>query len=85
MYVVTGSITTAVRIGKLIEAKSGYPAEVVHTPGKLNAGGGCSYSVRADDRLSELAKRICREYKFRIKGIYRRENHNGESVYNDIS
>lgn len=85
MYVVVGSITVAARLKKLIESASGYPADVVHTPRELNENGGCSYSVRADDRLAPLVKPLCREYSIRIKNIYTEEIRNGERVFNVIS
>ena len=54
MYILVGSVTTATRLKKVAEKIIGFPAYVVHTPSALNQGG-CSYSVRVDDRaLSEI-------------------------------
>ena len=83
MYIVVGSVTTAVRLGKLIEKLSGYPAEVVHTPSKLNKGG-CSYSVKSDDRAVGLVKSIAKEYGVNIKKIYTEEIIGGERVFRVI-
>lgn len=84
MYIVVGSVTTAVRLGKLVEKLSGYPSEVLHTPTKINQGG-CSYSVRTDDRALELVKTIVKEYGINIKKIYTEEFIGGERVYRVIS
>ena len=56
MYILVGSVTTATRLKKAAEKIIGFPAYVVHTPSALNQGG-CSYSVRVDDRaLNEIRK-----------------------------
>ena len=47
MYIVTGSITSALRLSKAVQNYSGLPASVVHTPSALNKGG-CSYSIKTD-------------------------------------
>ena len=85
LYITLGSITTAARLKKLLEASSGYPADVVHTPGKLNKTGECSYSVRADDRLLKIVRPLCDENGIRIKKIYIEEIHDGERVFNEVS
>ena len=85
MYILVGSITIAARLRKQLEAASGYPADVVHTPKKLNETGGCSYSVRADDRLIPFVRSICSERDIKIKNIYTEEICNGERVYNVVS
>ena len=74
MYITVGSVTTATRLKKRLEAISGYPAEVVHTPGQINRSGECSYAVRADDRLLDIIKPLCAENGIRIKKIYTEEN-----------
>ena len=85
MYILVGSITIATRLKKQLEAASGYPAEVVHTPKKLNETGGCSYSVRADNRLIPFVRSICNEHGIKIKDIYTEEISNGERVFNVVS
>lgn len=77
MYIVTGSVTSAVRLKRILESVSGYPAEVVHTPASIKRRG-CSYSVLADDRLREFIRPFCAEYDVPLKGIYMRE---GEDFY----
>ena len=83
MYVLVGSVTTAVRLSKLMEKLSGYPSEVVHTPSSLNKGG-CSYSVRSDDRAVELVKGIVKEYSINIKKIYIEEFIGEERVFRAV-
>lgn len=84
MYIVVGSITAAVRLRKELEKASGHPAEVVRTPPELNKGG-CSYSVRADDRLSGFAAAFCAERDIPFKHIYGEEAVGGERVYHALS
>lgn len=77
MYIVTGSVTTAVRLGRLLESATGRPADVVHTPAAIKRGG-CSYAVRADDRLRDFIRPFCAERDIPVKGIYMRE---GDEYY----
>lgn len=84
MYILVGSATTAARLKKAIEKNIGFPVYVVHTPSALNRGG-CSYSLRLDDRMMEDAKRIARDNNIRIKNIYIEKTENGESVYHAVS
>lgn len=85
LYITVSSITTATRLKKRLEASTGYPAEIVHTPSRLNISGECSYAVRADNRLAEIVKPLCSESGIRIKKIYTEEIRDGERVFNDIS
>ena len=56
MYIVVGSATAAERLKRAAERIVGFPAYVVHTPAAIHHGG-CSYSVRLDDRaLNEIKK-----------------------------
>ncbi|MCD8181089.1 MAG: DUF3343 domain-containing protein [Firmicutes bacterium] len=84
MYVLVGSATTAARLKKAAERIVGFPAYVVHTPAALG-GGGCSYSVRLDDRALEDIKTIASDNRLPIKGIYTEKIENGERVYNAVS
>lgn len=84
MYVVIGSVTAAVRFKRDLERASGYPAYVVHTPSGLGEGG-CSYSVRADNRLAEFVKQFCAEKEISVKRICIEEFVSGERVYHDLS
>ena len=77
MYIVTGSVTSAVRLKRVLEKASGYPADVVHTPAKIKRGG-CSYSVLADDRLRDFVRPFCAEKDIPVKGVYVRE---GDEFY----
>lgn len=77
MYIVTGSVTSAVRLKRVLESAAGHPAEVVHTPAEIKRGG-CSYSVLADDRLRDFIRPFCAEKDIPVKGIYMRE---GEGFY----
>lgn len=84
MYVITGSSTTAMRLKKAVERTVGYPADVVHTPSALNKGG-CSYSVKIDDRAVDEAIKVAKNLGIKIKGLYMEEIVKGERVYHVIS
>lgn len=84
MYIVTGSITSTTRLAKAVEQISGYPAYVVHTPSAIRSGG-CSYSVRCDDRLLPMVHNIADDNGISVKKIYKEKYVNGERVYSDIS
>lgn len=84
MYIVVGSSTTAVRMKNVLEKIVGYPAYVVHTPAELSQGG-CSYSVRADDRAMHMIKKIAADNGISFKKIYIEKNNNGERVYHAVS
>lgn len=84
MYVITGSITSATRLAKAVEAMSGYPANVVHTPSAIRSGG-CSYSVRCDDRVLSIINDIAKDNGISVKSIYAEKYKNGERVLVDIS
>ena len=84
MYILTGSITSASRLAKAVEKIGGRPASVVHTPSSIH-GGGCSYSVRCDDGISDFIYDIAKDNGITIKGIYAEKYQDGERVYIDIS
>ena len=84
LYILVGSIPTATRLKKLIEASAGYPADVVHTPAEINPTGGCSYCVRTDNRLSDIIRPLCSDYGVRIRSIYIDEIKDGERVFNAV-
>lgn len=84
MYVLLGSVTTAMRLKRLLEKKCGCPAEVVHTPSQLNSGG-CSYSVRVDNRYLDTVRNTAEEYTVGIRKIYLDEYTGGERIYHDVS
>ena len=84
MYIVIGSVTSAVRFKRELEHASGYPVSVVHTPAALSSGG-CSYSIRAYDRLAEFVKQFCSEKNIEVKRICIEEFVGGERVYHDLS
>ncbi|MDY3971324.1 MAG: putative Se/S carrier-like protein [Clostridia bacterium] len=84
MYIIVGSATTAERLKKAVEKNVGFPAYVVHTPAALNKGG-CSYSVRLDDRALDEIRMIAAETGISVKRIYIEKTENGESVYHAVS
>ena len=69
MYVLVGSITTAMRLKRLLDNVNGIDSDVVHTPTKLKDGG-CSYSLRASNDALDAVKQICDEYSVNIRKIY---------------
>lgn len=85
MYVIVGSITTATRLKKRLEAESVYNAEVVHTPAGLAKSSGCSYSVHTDNKAYSLLIPLCDAAGIRIKKIYMEEIVGGERVFRVVS
>ena len=84
MYIVVGSATTAERLKKAVEKNVGFPAYVVHTPAAVNHGG-CSYSVRIDDRAITEIRTIADNIGISVKKIYIEKTENGERVYHAVS
>ena len=84
MYVVVGSATVAERLKRAVERSIGYPAYVVQTPAPIRKGG-CSYSVRTDDRALGMMNKIVRSSGLSYKKIYKVMNVNGERVYHAVS
>ena len=84
MYILVGSITTAMRLKRLLEKIHGIPADVVHTPSAIKHGG-CSYSVRtsAPNALPRV-KLTEEEYGINIKKIYVEKKVNGERVFDAV-
>ncbi len=83
MYILVGSVTTATRLKKAAEKNIGFPAYVVHTPSAIHAGG-CSYSVRIDDRAIDDIKTIAADNEISVRGIYIEKKENGERVYHAV-
>lgn len=84
MYIVVGSSTSAERLKRAVERVVGFPAYVVHTPAPIRQGG-CSYSVRIDDRALDEIRTIAAENIISFKGIYIEKTENGERVYHAVS
>ena len=84
MYILVGSITTAMRLKRLLERIHGIPSDVVHTPSAIKHGG-CSYSVRTNaPDAPALVRMTAEEYGINIKKIYVERNVNGERVYDAV-
>ena len=84
MYMVVGSVTAAERLKKAAEKIVGFPAYVVHTPAAIHHGG-CSYSVRFDDRALDEIRRLAVDNGISFKGIYIEKTEKGERVYHAVS
>ncbi len=84
MLITIGSITTATRAAKTIEKNLGISAQVVHTPSELNRGG-CSYSVRINEKYELNVRRLVNQYKIPVRRWYREVYDGQRRVYNDIS
>lgn len=84
VLVTIGSITSSVRLSKLLRSQMNINASVVHTPAQLNKGG-CSYSIRTSNQAVDAIKQIAKRYGISVRRIYEEKNIDGESVYNDIS
>lgn len=84
MLITIGSITTATRAAKMIRQNLGIAADVVSTPTELNRGG-CSYSVRFNDKYESGVRRIAGERKIPVRRWYKESQGSFGHIYNDIS
>ena len=84
MYVVTGSITSALRLSKVLESQYGQIASVVHTPLAIKKGG-CSYSVKTDMTDKNDILNAAKSIDVNIKGIYGEKTQSGGRTFYDIS
>ncbi len=79
MLITIGSITTATRAAKIIQAKTGIKGQVVHTPSEINRGG-CSYSIRYNDDYENQLRKVVKENRIPAKKWYKEA-----SGYYDLS
>ena len=84
MYIVTGPITSAIRLSRAVERFTGTPAAVIHTPSQMNKGG-CSYTVKTDMTDTEALRKIAADNGVTIKGIYGEKTSGKGREYYDIS
>lgn len=84
MYIIVGSITTAMRLARLLEHTCGVAADVVHTPAAIK-NGGCSYSVRVRRVSASRVRDVAAEYGVNVRGIYAEEFNGGERVWRALS
>lgn len=85
MYIIIGSVTTAMRFARILERKAGIAANVVHTPSGLHPGG-CSYAVRIRPCgiSAQHIRSLAAEYGVNLKGVYAEEFNRGERVWRAI-
>ena len=84
LLVITGSVTSAVRLQKELHRSGCLRAAVLHTPSYFNSGG-CSYSVRVDERCRQQVLELAEKRDITIKKIYLETINGGERVYHDLS
>lgn len=84
MLITIGSITTAARAAKIIEQIPRISVSVVHTPKELNKGG-CSYSIRFNDKYEASVRKIIAEYKIPARKWYSETIDGNRRVYNALS
>ena len=84
MYIVTGSITSAIRLSRVIEKYNGTPAFVLNTPAQIKSGG-CSYSVKSNIKSVDTVYSLASQAGVKIKNIYEEKQENGGKVFYDIS
>ena len=84
LIITAGSITTAVRIKKILNSNGDINATVISTPSSINKGG-CSYSVKTDYTNLELVRTLAIEKKIKFRKLYMQTNTGGEFLYNVIS
>ena len=80
---VFNSVTAAKRVEKTI-AKYGVLSKVIHTPKGLGRGG-CSHSVRFDERNVDIVKKVILASEIDILGAYREIYYNGTCSYRQLT
>lgn len=84
LIITVGSVTTAVRLEKRLNAAGIINSAVIHTPAAVNSGG-CSYSVRTPYKDLYTVKEVLEDKKLKYKRIYVEDKVDGESVYRALS
>ena len=84
LIITVGSVTTAVRIKKKLSSLGDKSASVIHTPSFINSGG-CSYSVKTDNKNLNLVTSLAEEKQIKYKKLFTESNDNGGTEYHDIS
>lgn len=79
---VFNSVTAAKRVEKTI-GKYGVLSNVIHTP-KCLGRGGCSHSVRFDERNVDVVKKVILASEIGISGAYREIYYNGTCSYKQL-
>lgn len=82
ILVTVASVTSAVRLEKILKKYRDKKARVINTPAPL-AANGCSYSVLADLSSEKYIRSVPRGIT--VTGIYIDETAGGEHFYHDIS
>ena len=84
LIITVGSVTSAVRLAKKINALGIINASVIHTPPQINLGG-CSYSVKTDYKYFSVINKMILEKKIKYKKMYKEETIESECVYDALS
>ena len=83
LIITAGSITTAVRIKKMLNSIGDINATIINTPSSINSGG-CSYSVKTSYNNLNMVRNLADEKKMKFRKLYMQTNEGGELVYHDI-
>lgn len=84
LIITTGSITTAVRLEKLLNSYKDINAKVIHTPSAIN-NAGCSYSVKTSLNVLDFVKELSQKKQIKVRKFYIEEIMGEERVYHAIS
>ena len=84
IIIVTGSVTSAVRLEKYLRGRGITAATGIHTPAAVGKGG-CSHSVRVPAGYHELIKKLIKSGDIHPKAIFSETKKEGERIYRDIS
>ena len=85
MYILIGSVTTATRLKKSCRKNYRFFRHMLCIRRPLLNQGGCSYSVRVDDRALNEIRKIAGDNEIPIRRIYIERTVNGERVYDVVS
>ncbi|NLM49778.1 MAG: DUF3343 domain-containing protein [Clostridiaceae bacterium] len=79
MIAIFSSLTTVNRIKRYFQSH-GEVVTILQTPKELSKGG-CTYSIRLQERQLRLLRQAAEELGVKIKGIYRETQQGGKRVY----
>ena len=84
ILVVVGAITSTTRLGTVLEKNGCKNINIIRTPIVISSGG-CSYSLKMDEKDIDVLRSVTASRRFRIKKIYSVNDSGQECEYNDIS
>ena len=84
IIIVLGSVNIAAKLFKHVQRSGCLKCELIKTPAVIS-GGGCSYSIKAEEKFLKMIENEALKRKIKIKDIYREISEEGVYKYESIS